>query len=98
MEMHDYAAKMQDDLIHDIESGRPDYVVFINDDLSWRVRENSERKIYQWWDAYWGRHYDVEQTINITELNDAGQMVNGGKYLLVLKRKRGDGVANPKSE
>ncbi len=89
MEVHDYALQMQEEMIHDIETRRPDYVVFVNDDLSWLARENSERKIYKWWDAYWGDHYEVDQSISILEeTDDSGQSTpKAGKFLLVLKRK-----------
>jgi hypothetical protein len=49
MELHSYALKMQNQLIQDLENTKPEYVVFVDDNLSWLSRENSLRKIQTWW-------------------------------------------------
>jgi hypothetical protein len=98
MEVHPYALKMQDQLIQDFERAQPEYVVFVNNDLSWLCRANSQRKIYTWWDGYWTSHYDVIRSQNvITEVADELQNLPGAaegeskppqaSFLLILKRK-----------
>lgn len=99
MEAHPYALKMQDQMIKDIETQQPEYMVFINpDDLSWLTRPSSGRKLFDWWAVYWTAHYDVvrSQTV-ITEIPDEFQNLPGGSadhskpeqtsFLLILKRK-----------
>jgi hypothetical protein len=43
---------MQSEMIHEIESGAPEFIVFANNDLSWLQRPNSDLSIFRWWTAY----------------------------------------------
>jgi len=96
MEKHNYALKMQEQMIHDIEVGRPEYIVFVKYDLSWLGWPDSERKIFSWWDTYWTANYDLEQSFSISDDVPVGPDSNEGgpaappkssSLLLVLKRK-----------
>ena len=97
MELHPYAAKMQDDMIAQIEKAAPEYLVFVNNPLSWLAKPESEKKLLDWWPRYWEQHYTLVQTITTRQGADwaskdpaaAGQ---SGNFLLLLKRKTG--VAN----
>jgi hypothetical protein len=95
METQAYAATMQEDMIHEIELARPEYIVFVEDSLSWLQRTNSNRKIYDWWKAQWSSEMDIVKTFDIEgaplqaspiEAAPAGSDEQR-KYLLVLKRK-----------
>lgn len=97
MELHPYAAKMQEDMITQIEKAQPAYVVFVNNPYSWLARPESEKKLLDWWPRYWEQHYALVQTLTTRQGTDysakdptiAGQSKN---FLLVLKRK-----SNPSS-
>ena len=64
MEPQPYALKMQNDVIHDIETSRPEYVVDVDSSLSWLVRDNSSTRIFDWWDDYQPQHYELAESIN----------------------------------
>jgi len=93
MELHPYAAKMQEDMIAQIEKAAPEYVVFVNNPLSWLVQAESEKKILDWWPRYWEQHYTLVQTITTqlrgTELvaKPPVSIDNSGNFLLILRRK-----------
>lgn len=93
MELHPYAAKMQDDMIAQIEKARPEYVVFVNNPLSWLTKLESEKKILDWWPRYWEQHYTLVQTINTRQgdegmaSRDSAIVGESGNFLLILKRK-----------
>ena len=96
MEAHDYALKMQEQMIRDIETAKPEYIVHVSYNLSWLAQASSETKIFRWWESYWIPNYNLEQTLNITEdspnASDASNSGpepdgKGGSYILVLKRK-----------
>lgn len=57
MEPHPYAARMQDELIRELELGQPACVVFVNMHTSWLRRPTSERKIFVWWNTYSKTNY-----------------------------------------
>ena len=65
METHEFAPKMQEELIHDIETSQPEYLVYVDDEYSWMRREASEKKLDSWWDGF-RAHYDLVQTFEIT--------------------------------
>ncbi|MDW7979708.1 MAG: hypothetical protein RMH97_03990 [Verrucomicrobiales bacterium] len=57
METHPYAAKMQEELVRELEAAQPEFVVFINMHTSWLRRPESERRIFDWWTAYSKTNY-----------------------------------------
>jgi len=59
MESQPYASTMQNELIRDLETSRPDYVVFVTTSVSWLRRANSPSRIFDWWTAYSPQHYKV---------------------------------------
>jgi hypothetical protein len=59
MEPQPYALAMQNDLIHDLETSRPDYVVLAAVPTSWLRRANSSPHIFDWWSTYGPKHYRV---------------------------------------
>ncbi len=94
MELHPYAAKMQEDMIAQIEKAAPKYVVFVNNPLSWLTRPESQTKLLDWWPRYWEQHYTLAQTITagqndegLTFLRDKPVLGKSEDYLLILKRK-----------
>jgi len=67
MEPHSFALKMQQDMIAEIERTRPEFLVYVDDPYSWLQRPDSERRILEWWQDYWGKHLDLVQTIEFEE-------------------------------
>lgn len=67
MEPHSFALKMQQDMITEIERTRPEFLVFVDDPYSWLQRPDSERRILEWWQDYWGKNLDLVQTIEFEE-------------------------------
>jgi 4-amino-4-deoxy-L-arabinose transferase-like glycosyltransferase len=94
MEVQAYAGKMQEEMGAEIERARPEYVVYVHDDLSWLPRASSEHKIDDWWKAYWAANLEVVRTFNIeqaeaekSDAEPAWDSASRQKYLLLLKRK-----------
>jgi hypothetical protein len=65
MEPQPYALTMQDEVIRDLETSHPDYVVFVTTPLSWLRRSDSPSRIFDWWTAYQPQHYEVVGTGDI---------------------------------
>jgi 4-amino-4-deoxy-L-arabinose transferase-like glycosyltransferase len=93
MEAHPYAAKLQDEMIQQIEAAKPEYVVYVNNPLSWLPRAESERRILEWWPQYWEQHYTLVRTITTRQgraefaAKDPSPVGTSGNFLLILKRK-----------
>lgn len=93
METQPYAAKMQEDVIRQIETARPEYLVYVNNNLSWLARPDSHQRLLEWWPAYWASNYALVTTINTRQgaaefaEKDAAPAGAGGNFLLLLKRK-----------
>jgi hypothetical protein len=58
MENHSHALTMQREMIREIESAQPKYLVFVNIQASWLVRSDSNRFIFTWFNNYERQHYD----------------------------------------
>jgi hypothetical protein len=62
-----YAAKMQIEMISEIEKAHPKYAVMVNVSTSWGPRSNSDIPILKWADGYLGRNYRVTGVVDIFE-------------------------------
>jgi hypothetical protein len=67
MEDQPYAAKMQEEMIAEIEKNRPEYVVYVNDDFSWLRGPNSNPRVLDWWKGYWAENLELVTTVPIKE-------------------------------
>jgi hypothetical protein len=65
MEPQSYARQMQEEMIRQIESARPKYVIWISASSSWLQQATSEGLIFDWGNAYLERFYDVVGLVNI---------------------------------
>jgi len=72
MEPQPLAPRMQDEMIRDIESAHPLFVVFVRSRTSWLPRPDSDRRILTWADHYLRRCYDV---VGIAERLPGGESV-----------------------
>ena len=52
MELQPYAAAMQQQMIREIESADPRYLVFVRASRSWLMREHSDQTIFGWFEQY----------------------------------------------
>ena len=65
METHSYAGKMQDDMIREIETSRPEFVVFVDDPDSWLPQPGSHRQLLKWWEDYRDANLELVNTLKI---------------------------------
>jgi hypothetical protein len=98
MERHNYAGKMLDEMIREIENARPEYIVYVNVEESWFSNHEQERKLHDWWTEYWNSYYDLVRTAKIEhEKPDSAENTlapdnsTPGSYILILKRKESAG-------
>jgi hypothetical protein len=52
MEEKPFARRMQDEMIHEIESHPPEFIVYADNPLSWSRQPGSDLTIFHWWDSY----------------------------------------------
>jgi hypothetical protein len=57
MENHPYALRMQQELVSDVESNQPVFLVFVNVSTSWLFKTDSQNMILQWAQNYMNRYY-----------------------------------------
>ena len=69
MESHDYASKMQLEMIKEIEVSRPKYAVLVNISTSWLVGRNSDMTIIKWSQTHLSQNYTVVGLIDIISEN-----------------------------
>ena len=69
MEPQPFAARMQDELIREVESAHPRVIVFVASRTSWAPRAGSERRVLAWADRYLKQCYDV---VGISERRQDG--------------------------
>jgi 4-amino-4-deoxy-L-arabinose transferase-like glycosyltransferase len=95
MEPQSYARQMQEEMIHQIESARPKYVISMGGRSSWMRQPTSEGMIFTWANDYIEKFYDVVGLVNILSRDHTDyyfdqlpepvpQLVN---YILICRRK-----------
>jgi hypothetical protein len=57
MEAHKYAKEMQKEMIGEIESAKPEFLVFVNVSTSWLGRPESVQQIFKWFESYNEQYY-----------------------------------------
>lgn len=62
---HKYAAKMQQEMILEIESARPKFLIFVSIPTSWMINPDSERMIFTWFNQYQQKYYNRVGIIDI---------------------------------
>jgi hypothetical protein len=65
MERHPYAARMQKEMIAEIETRKPEYLVYVDEPKSWLRQPTSPHILDDWWQTYWTTNLDLIQTIDI---------------------------------
>jgi hypothetical protein len=59
MENQKYAHQMQKQMILEIESARPKYVVFVSCPTSWLARDNSDMTVFEWAGEFVRKRYEL---------------------------------------
>jgi len=59
MEPHEFALTMQEEMIQEIESVKPRFLVFVQTPMSWVVRKDSHRHILEWAGKFIGNYYTI---------------------------------------
>jgi hypothetical protein len=72
MELHKYAAQMQQEMMREVEKNQPEYLVFVRDAGDWAMKPQSVNLIIPWVQKYIKDHYEVE---GISELTRSGKVV-----------------------
>jgi hypothetical protein len=52
MEPQPFARRMQEEMIHDIETTQPGFIVFVDAPMSWFRQPDSDLRILDWWKSY----------------------------------------------
>jgi hypothetical protein len=91
-----YARRMQEEMIRQIESAKPKYIVFCGVVTSWLVHPKAEKKLLDWIPYYIDRHYDMVGLVDIfgNDLTDyywdddaLGRSPSSPSFVTVFKRK-----------
>ena len=94
MEKQRYALRMQEEMIREIETTAPDLVVYVQDQMSWMQRPESETRIIKWWEGYSPVHYEMIKLMPVMEpvsKDEAGgedDKLRQRGYLMLFQRKR----------
>ena len=65
MEPHPYALRMQQEMIREIESAHPEFLVFVNVASSWLARPDSQKLIFTWFQQYQHKYYRLVGVIDV---------------------------------
>ena len=69
MEPQPFALQMQHQMIGDLETNKPAFIVFVNNILSTGIQPDSDLTLYRWWDAYQTNYTRVGVTDIISATN-----------------------------
>ena len=97
MENQKYAPAMQQELIRDVESARPKFIVLVNVTTSWLVQPDSHRLIFDWANRYLAEHYVLTGVVDIFQDEStyrwdneaAGYSPQSDAFLKIFRRKEG---------
>jgi len=96
MEVQPYASAMQQEMIREIETANPRYLVVVNVEVSWLVRPGSDQTIFRWFQNY-QRGFTPVGVVDIVSLQETvykwgaearGYAPRSGVWLQVLERGR----------
>jgi Dolichyl-phosphate-mannose-protein mannosyltransferase len=69
MEKHPFALQMQKEMIRQIEAAAPRYLVYVNVEVSWLMRRDSYSAIFEWFNRYQRKWYDIAGVADIISAN-----------------------------
>ena len=94
MEPQPYARQMQQEMIREIETARPKFLVLVVVNKSWLAGRDSDQSIFKWADAYCDANYEEVGLVNIsdrgTDYYFSGRPANitpTTEHILIYRRK-----------
>jgi hypothetical protein len=96
MEAQPDALRMQHEMMQEIESNKPEYMVYVSHGFSWIFNPNSDRTIFRWFDRYAGQFYEQAGVIDEGPNGKSEYLWDGaarnyhsfkGQYIIVYKLK-----------
>jgi hypothetical protein len=72
MEPTQAAGKMQQEMITQIETAKPAFMVFVRVTTSWLVQPNSTQDIFNWFEPYVSNFYKL---VGVADIQPSGQTV-----------------------
>jgi hypothetical protein len=97
MENHEFALQMQKEMIQEVESAKPEVLVFVWVPTSWLRRVDSHDLLFKWFETYQAAYYSLTGLVNIfnnTSVYQWGQKVKwppeSDYWIAILKRKHVD--------
>lgn len=96
MESQPYAATMQAEMISEIETNKPEFLVFVSNPSSWRTQPGSDRFIFDWFTQYSGKFYErvavvdeigSEKTAFVSGKQIKNYHLAGPDYIGIFRRK-----------
>lgn len=96
MESQPYAAQMQAEMISEIETNKPEFLVFVSNPASWHTRPGSDRSIFDWFTKYSGKFYErvalvdeisPDKTVFVSGKQIKNYRLAGPDYVGVFRRK-----------
>jgi len=95
VEAQPLAALMQADFMHDVETGKPKFLVAVNVSASWLIQTNAPIGLFRWAEPYYQRRYELVGVVDISRQGtvyrwDAAAATyrpKSSNYLLILRRR-----------
>jgi hypothetical protein len=60
-----YAAQMRNEMIQEVRTAKPEYVVLVDSLDLWASRSDGAPTVFSWWGEYAPRHYDIVGMVDI---------------------------------
>jgi hypothetical protein len=98
VEAHEFAAHLQQQMIDEIESQAPQFLITVNVNTSWMASSEAARTIFDWVNRYAALHYrrvgllDIQsQTKTVTTWGDGAQSTQplSAAFVAVYERRAG---------
>jgi hypothetical protein len=67
MEKHGFAMQMQKEMIREIESAQPRFLIFVRINTSWLQRPESHKLLFEWFHSYQAKHYSLVGLVDLFE-------------------------------
>ena len=96
MEPQPFALKMQHEMIDEIETNQPEYLVFVSNPTSWNIRPTSDRTILKWFAQYSLASYNLvaildeitrDKTVFVSGDAIKKYRTVGANHVAIFKRK-----------
>ena len=94
MENHDFALKMQKEMIQEIESAQPEFLIFVRINTSWLQRPDSHKLLFDWFETYTAKQYRLVGLVDLLDDKSMYHWIPNVKWpprssywIAILKRK-----------